>query len=262
MKGQLFLLKELVKRDFQGRYAGSLLGFLWPFLLPIWQLVLFTFVFSTVMRIPLVGERTASFAVFLFAGLVPWMAIHEGVIRSATAVTDNAELVRHSRFRAEVLVLTVVLGGVLQQLIAMVVFVVILAVRGELVWQGLLLLAVALPLQLALTLGLGLLVCCCHTLFRDIAQLVGLLMMGWFYLTPIVYPMSLVPEQYQDWLRWNPLTAIVGLYRAAFLGGGLDAAGDLGGLAGTARMAAAALVLLALGMGLFRRLESTFADEI
>ena len=78
-------------------------------------------------------------------------------------------------------------------------------------------LLVALPLQVALTLGLGLILCCLHTLFRDTAQLVGLALMGWFYLTPIVYPLSLVPERYQAWLRWNPLTTLVGLYRKAFL---------------------------------------------
>lgn len=256
MKRQLFLLTELVKRDFQGRYAGSLLGILWPFLLPLWQLVLFSFVFSTVMKISMVGERTGSFGIFLFAGLLPWMAVNEGVSRSATAVTDNADLVRHSRFRSEVLVLTVVLGGVIQQAIAAAVFAVILAFRGELTLGCLPLVLLALPLQVAITLGLGLIVCCAHTLFRDVAQVVGLVMMGWFYLTPIVYPLSLVPERFQGWLRWNPLTALVGLYRQAFLGGGGD------WLAGVLWLTAVAVVLLGAGLGLFRRLQSTFADEI
>ncbi len=256
MKRQLFLLKELVRRDFQSRYAGSILGFFWPFLLPLWQLVLFTFVFSTVMKISLLGERTASFGIFLFAGLLPWMAINEGIVRSATAIVDNADLVRHSRFHSAVLVLAVVLGGLVQQGIAAVVFVAILAAQGDLALAGLPLLLLALPLQIALTLGLGLLVCCFHTLFRDTAQLVGLVMMGWFYLTPIVYPLSLVPEKYQDWLAWNPLTALVGLYRQAFLGG------ELALYPGSGRLAVIAAVLLAAGVWLFRRLEASFADEI
>ncbi len=256
MKRQLFLLTELVKRDFQGRYAGSLLGFLWPFLLPVWQLVLFSFVFSTVMKISLVGERTGSFGIFLFAGLLPWMAVNEGITRSATAVTDNADLVRHSRFRSEVLVMTVVVAGVIQQLIAGVVFAAVLAFRGELVLGGLPLLLLALPVQVAMTLGLGLLVCCVHTIFRDVAQAVGLVMMGWFYLTPIVYPIGLVPEEFRGWLLWNPLTLLVGLYRQAFLGGADDWSAGLLGLT------AFAAVLLGAGLWLFRRLESTFADEI
>jgi homopolymeric O-antigen transport system permease protein len=152
--------------------------------------------------------------------------------------------------------MTVVLGGVIQQLIAGLVFTVILTFRGELALSGLPLLLVALPLQVTITLGLGFIVCCVHTIFRDVAQLVGLVMMGWFYLTPIVYPLSLVPEKYQGWLRWNPLTALVGLYRQAFLGGGGD------WLEGSLRLAVAAAVLLVSGLGLFRRLQSTFADEI
>ncbi len=255
---QIFLLKELVRRDFQSRYAGSILGLFWPFLLPLWQLVLFTFVFSTVMRIKIaqLGEPTESFGIFLFAGLLPWMAIQEGIGRSATAILDNAALVRHSRLHSAVLVLAVVISGLIQEGIAAAVFLAVLAALGTLAPGGLPLLLLALPLQVALTLGIGLVVCCFNTIFRDTAQLVGLVMMGWFYLTPIVYPLALAPERYRAWLEWNPLTALVGLYRQAFLGG------ELALYAGTGRLAVIAAVLLAAGMWLFRRLESSFADEI
>src|SRR3954468_22408286 len=93
LRHHLFLLKELVKRDFQGRYAGSVLGLVWSFLQPLWMLLLFTFVFSTVMKIPLVGVRTSHFSIFLFCGLLPWMAVQEGVLRSASAIIDNSSLV-------------------------------------------------------------------------------------------------------------------------------------------------------------------------
>ena len=105
MRHHLFLLRELVKRDFQGRYAGSALGLVWSFLQPLWMLLLFTFVFSTVMKISLAGARTGHFAVFLFSGLLPWMAVQEGVSRASTAVTDNSNLVKKLSFPAEILVL-------------------------------------------------------------------------------------------------------------------------------------------------------------
>ena len=114
----LFLLKELVRRDFQGRYAGSALGLVWSFVQPLWMLLLFTFVFSTVMKIPLAGARTGSFAIFLFCGLLPWMALQEGVLRSSTAITDNSSLVKKLRFPAEILVLAVVLAALLHEAIA------------------------------------------------------------------------------------------------------------------------------------------------
>ncbi len=256
LSNQLFLLRELVQRDFQSRYAGSLLGFFWPFLLPLWQLVLFSFVFSTVLKIPLTGERTESFALFLFCGLLPWMAVHEGLTRSATAITDNANLVKNVRFRPEILVVSAVLGALMQEGVALAVFLVILAASGKLAAGGLPMLLIAVPLQLALTLGLGLLLCCIHTLFRDTAQLVSMGMMGWFYLTPIVYPRSLIPPRYQEWIQWNPLTALVDLYRQALL------AGQVGIPGGLVQLALVALALMLAGVWLFRRLQHGFADEV
>lgn len=256
MPNQLFLLKELVKRDFVSRYVGSALGFLWPFILPVWQLILFTFVFSTVMKIPLTGQRTESFSIFLFAGLLPWMAVQEGVQRSATAITDHANMIKSSVFRAEILVLSLVLGALVQEAIAAVIFGAVLAATGQLAWGGLPLLLIAIPLQIAMTLGLALLSCCLHTLFRDMGQLVPLLMMGWFYLTPVVYPITLVPEKYREWIYWNPLSTLVELYRQALL----SPTPEL--LSGTGRLALVSVGLLVAGLWLFGRLQHSFADEI
>ena len=256
MRRYLFLLRELVKRDFQGRYAGSLLGFVWSFLQPVWLLFLFTFVFSTVMKISPVGARTESFAAFLFSGLLPWMALQEGVSRSSTAITDNSSLVKKLRFPSEVLVLAVVLAALLHEAIAGAAFLVLLAATGELSLGGLPLLLVAVPLQLALTLGLGLLLGSVHVFFRDTAQILGLVFTGWFYLTPIVYPMAYVPERLQAWVRLNPLTALVELYRQALLGGRPAL------VPGTAALAVIATVLLCAGFWLFGRLKPAFVDEI
>jgi lipopolysaccharide transport system permease protein len=256
LRHHLFLLKELVKRDFQGRYAGSLLGFVWSFVQPLWMLLLFTFVFSTVMRIPLKGVRTENFAIFLFCGLLPWFALHEGVLRASTAITDNASLVKKLRFPAEILVLAVVLAALLHEAIAALIFVGVLAFSHELTWGGLPLLLLAVPLQIALTLGLGLLLSGFHVFFRDTAQVLGLVLTGWFYLTPIVYPLELVPAPFDQWLRFNPLAPLVELYRQAFLGG------EVAVVPGTGLLALAAAVLLCAGFLLFGRLKTAFVDEI
>jgi ABC-type polysaccharide/polyol phosphate export permease len=252
----LFLLKELVKRDFQGRYAGSLLGLVWSFVQPLWMLLLFTFVFSTVMKISPVGIRTGHFSVFLFSGLLPWMAFNEGVLRAATAITDNSSLVKKLRFPSELLVLAVVLAALVHEVIAGAVFLAVLAALRELTWGGLPLLLLAVPLQLALTLGLGLIVSSLHVFFRDTAQILGMALTGWFYLTPIVYPLAMVPERFQVWLRLNPLTPLVGLYRQALLGGRLSL------VPGTGALVAVAVVLPCAGLFLFRRLKNAFVDEI
>lgn len=265
MRQHLFLLRELVKRDFQGRYAGSLLGFLWSFVQPLWQLLLFTFVFAAVLRISLVGERSENFAIFLFCGLLPWTAIHEGVLRSSTAITDNAELVKKLRFPSQILILAVVLAALLHEAIAFGIFFVVLAATGELEPAGLPLLLLALPLQISLTLGLGMMLAAVHVFFRDTAQILGLMFMGWFYLTPIVYPLSLVPTRVEmaglevpirPLIEINPLTALVGLYRQALLGG------EPGVVPGLGVLVVAAAVILAAGIVFFQRLRPGFVDEI
>ncbi len=256
MSQYLFLLREMVRRDFQARYAGSLFGFLWSFAQPLWLLVLFTFVFSTVMKMSLLGERTDSFAVFLFCGLLPWTAMHEGISRGTVAITDNASLVKKMRFPAELLVLAVVLTALLHQGIAALVFVGVLAATGHLPGAGLPMLLVAIPLQVALTLGVAMLLACVHVYFRDMAQGLGLMLNTWFYLTPIVYPMSFVPVEYQVWIELNPLTSLVEIYRVAFLADGPA------WVPGTWMLAFSALLLLGFGVGLFRRLKPRFVDEI
>lgn len=255
VRHHIFLLRELVKRDFQGRYAGSLLGFVWSLVQPLWLIALFTFVFSTIMKITPLGARTEHFAVFLFGGLLPWTALHEGVLRSSTAITDNASLVKKLRFPSEILVLAVVLAALLHQAIAAAVFVAVLVSVGEFSAQGLPLLLVAVPLQVGLTLGLGLLVAAVHVFFRDTAQLLAMLFQVWFYLTPIVYPLALVPERFRPWLALNPLTSLVDLYRRAFLGG---EAGE----AGMIPLIVAVFMIMFAGLWLFRSLKPTFVDEI
>ena len=257
VRSHLFLLRELVRRDFQGRYAGSLLGFVWSLVQPLWLLLLFTFVFSTVMKVSPVGDmRTRHFAVFLFGGLLPWMALQEGVLRSSTAITDNSSLVKKLRFPSEILVLAVVLAALLHEAIAACLFLGVLAWTGELSWSGLPLLLIAVPLQVGLALGLGLVVAAVQVFFRDTAQLLGMVLNAWFYLTPVVYPLALVPERFRGWIELNPLTPLVGLYRQAFFGGHASL------VPGTGVLFVVVAVVLSAGFWVFRHLKRAFADEI
>ncbi len=256
MTQHLFLLREFVRRDFKGRYAGSALGFLWSFVQPLFQLVLFNFVFATVMNLSPAGERTENFAVFLFCGLLPWTAFSEGVQRASTAITENAILVKKLNFPSEILVLAVCMAALLHEGIAAVVFLVILGLFDQLSLAGLPVLLIALPLQMALTLGLGLMLSSVQVFFRDTAQVLGMIFMGWFYMTPIVYPLSLVPIEFRPWLELNPLTTLVGLYRQAFLGGTVPWGPGLGWLA------VASGASLVIGLRVFRSLKPAFADEI
>jgi len=251
----LFLLRELVVRNLRSRYAGSVLGLLWSLVNPLWQLALFTFVFSYVVKFGIPGEQTESFAVFLFCALLPWFAMHEGLSRSASAITDSPDLVKKMLLPAELLVASLVLGAMLHSGVGALAFIVVLAVLGELSVASLPLLLVAVVLQAALTFGLGLGLAGANVYFRDIAQATGLVLNTWFYVTPIIYSINFIEnETIRQLLELNPLTGLVYLYRAAFLGGGLRVS-----LVPLIACAAGAVVL---GGALFARLKDGLADEI
>lgn len=231
-------------------------GFLWSFAHPLFQLGLFWFAFGLVMRIPLGPEApTERFAVFLFSGLLPWMAVQEGISRGSTAITDNANLVTKVRFPPILLVVSVVAAALVHEVIAGLVFVVVLIGLGELSWGTLPWLLVAIPLQVALVAGLAAGLAAIQVFARDMAQVLEMVLMAWFYLTPIVYPLGIVPERLRRWLELNPLTALVELYRAALLGGAVPGAG-------LAVLALSAVVCLTLGITFFRKTRPQFADLV
>ena len=251
-----YLVRQLVLRDLRGRYTGSLLGFLWAFVHPLWQLLLFSLVFAVILRIPLVGERTSSFAAFLFAGILPWLAFSEGVTRSATVIIDNGHLVKKMRFPSQVLVFSVVVSALIHSGIAFALFAVFQGWRRELDPAHLAWLGVGLVGQLALTVGAGLLVAALQIYIRDVAHGLGLVLSALFYVTPIVYPIALVPDRMRGALEANPMTTVVGLYRSFLISGDVPS-----GLQVTALLVWG-VALVALGAAVFRRLSPGFADEL
>jgi ABC-type polysaccharide/polyol phosphate export permease len=251
-----FLLEELVGRDLRARYAGSLLGFVWAFATPLWQLALYSIVFSAILRIPMIGEPTDSFPAFLFAGLVPWMAFSEGLTRATTSVVENANLVKKHAFPAELLVASVVVSAVAHAGLALLVFTGIRTAAGSVALSALPLLCLALVLQTALTLGFGWLLAALFVYLRDVLHGLGLVLSALFYLTPMVYPMALVPERFRSFVELNPLTTVVACYRAFLLGSRPPGAVALAALAAVAAAAAAS------GLVLFRRAARNFADEL
>ena len=145
---------------------------------------------------PGIDERTGIFAIVLFCGLLPWTAVQEGIIRATTTITGNATLVKKMSFPSELLVCAVVLAVLLHEVIALDLFLVMLGVTGQLSLSGLWVLLIAAPLQIALTAGLGFLAAAINVFFPDTAQINSMLLQGLFYLTPIVYPLSLVPDRF------------------------------------------------------------------
>jgi len=254
LSAKLFLLKEMVVRDLRSRYAGSGLGLAWVVLHPVLWMVLYSAVFSVILRVP-VEPEFESFPEFLMAGLLPWMAIQEGISRSASALPDNAVMVKKAVFPIETLVLSALLAAVVNQLVAFFIFGVYLLYIGHLsIW--ILLVVPALALQILLTYGIGCLAATVTAFVRDAGHAIGILLTVVFFATPIVYPASMVPERFRPILDANPIAHLVAWYRAAFTLHELPAPGSVVYLAVFSVSAAL------LGGLLFRRARPHFADLI
>jgi len=214
---QRHLLATMVRRDIGARFAGSSLGGLWTLIHPAILLSLYTMVFAYIYRVPPM-EGGYGFTEFVFCGMWPWMAFQEACLRSVTAITDNATLVKKLQFPSELLVISIILSSFLSQGVGFLLF-----LLGLMIWKGSVsvasvgLLSIPLLLHIILAAGIGMILACGNVFFRDIGQLASAGFTVWFFLTPVIYAPTLVPAALQPVLQWNPVTPLVGLYRSLIL---------------------------------------------
>jgi lipopolysaccharide transport system permease protein len=252
MRAHLHLLRELIRRDFHARFAGSALGVTWAVFQPLSLVALYWFVFTYMIPGGRFGGSGNDYIYFLIAGLLPWLAINEGLLRSTTAIVEAAPIVRRLPIRAELLVVVPNVTAVIFECIALVAFVIVLVVRG-LPLQRLWILPVALAAQLLIQIGGGLILGVAYVFFRDLTQIVGFALAILFYLSPILYPVS---ARFADVFFWNPMTALLGLFRSAMLSTPLPEVSSIVYL-----MIAAAAVLGA-GLLFLRRTRTALVDLV
>lgn len=208
----------VVRRDLRTRYAGSALGVTWTLLQPLLHFALYLFVFSWIFQVKFTEKASGGdFALYLLAGLIPWLAFQEGVLKAASAIVEHASLVKGVRFPAVVLVFGSVLASLVNFLVGLSLLFILLVLLGRLSLLTLPFLPLLIALQSCLALGLGLLAASFYTFLRDTLQVLQMSFMIWFYLTPIIYPPSYVPDRLAFLFTWNPFTALVTAYRAVLL---------------------------------------------
>ena len=211
------LLRQMVIRDVTARFVGTSLGAVWNLIQPFIMLGLYTFVFGVVYRVRFQIEGVG-FVPFVFCGLWPWMAFQEACLRSVTVIVENAQLMKRVQFPSELLVVSAVLSSFLSHAVGFG-----LMLLGVALWQGgvspvaLGLLLVPFSLQLLLAVALGLLLSPANVFLRDVSQLVTALFTVWFFLSPVLYSIEMVPQALQPILAWNPVAPILHLYRALIL---------------------------------------------
>lgn len=256
------LIRNLVSRDLKVRYRNSVLGVAWSWANPLLMMLVLTVVFNL-----LAGRADLRhYHVFVLSALLPWNFFSSSVSRATSSIVDNANLVKKTYFPREVLPISIVVADLVNFIIALPVFFGLALASGATLSWWALLLPLTILVQLAFTIGLTLAMSALNVFYRDTQIILSVGLQAWFFLTPVIYPISTVPQELtvlgvtlnaQLWLRrLNPMASIVASYRDLLYWGlptGLDF---------FIRTAVTALIVLALGYLLFLRLSPRFGEEV
>lgn len=217
------LLRQLTKRNIAGRYKGSALGLLWSFVQPLLMLCVYTFVFSVVFTVKWGVEMTSrsAFAIIMFCGIALYTIFSESIMASSCLILNNQNYVKKVIFPLEILtVAQVVSNFLLGSAWFLLLFLGVVFIYGTVSWTMLLLPLLLLPLFLY-TLGISFLVTSLSVYIRDTLYILGVILQILFFMTPIFYPISAVPEQFRIYLQLNPLTVMIEEVRKIFIFGQL-----------------------------------------
>lgn len=247
-----------VKREFQLKYRNSLLGAAWTVLNPLAMIVVYTLIFSQVMKARLPGvDSTFAYSIYLCSGILPWGLFAEIVGRGQNIFLEHSNLIKKLAFPRMTLPVIVILGAGLNFAIIFGLFLLFLAITGNLPGWSLLAIVPVLAIQIAFSVGLGITIGVLHVFFRDVGQFFGIFLQFWFWLTPIVYPPSVLPESARSLLLvWNPMAPIISAYQGIFVSGQWPDWSTL------VTPFAVSLILCAIGLRLFRRRVGEMVDEL
>lgn len=208
------LIKNLVVRDLKVRYKRSILGIFWALLEPLLLMILFTAVFSLLLRI-----QVEKYPVFVLCGILPWTFFSTSLSYSTGSIAENAPLIKKIYFPREILPLTVIISRLVNFLLSLaLLFIFLIAFKIKFTYS-LAYLPLILIVQLIFILGLSLFFSSLNTFYHDVSFILQFILFGWFYITPIFYPVSMVPAKYLSLYMLNPMAAIVHAYRNVLFSG-------------------------------------------
>jgi ABC-type polysaccharide/polyol phosphate export permease len=255
-------VRNLVVRDLKVRYKSSLLGVAWSWLNPLLMMVVYTILFTVLLR----NSEIPRYPVFLLSGLLAWNFFNDTVMQATGSIVSSSHLLKKVYFPPEVLPVSLLLANLVNFLIALPLFFGLALVFGVAPTWAALLLPLTILIQITFTLGVSFLLATLNVFFRDTQAILGVVMLAWLFLTPVFYTIKFVPEQItvagitlnaQLWLRrLNPMASIIASYRDLLYWGvpsGLDF---------LARTAVTALVVLVVGYAVFARYSHRFSEEI
>ncbi|HYU79333.1 MAG TPA: ABC transporter permease [Vicinamibacterales bacterium] len=251
------LIQTLVARDLKARYRGSVLGFFWSFINPLLLLLIYSFVFTTVL--PRASDPGLEpYALFMFCGILPWTWFSSSILEASNVLISGGNLIKKVLFPAEVLPFVTVLANMVHFFFGLPILAIFLIYyRRPLDPVELLWFPVIVLVQLLLLLGLSLFVSALTVHFRDLKDILGNLLTLWFFSTPIIYPMSQAPAQYRWLLNINPMTHLAISYQEV-----LFYVGPHGHWKWLMALLVASVFVFLAGYFVFDRLRDSFAEEV
>ncbi|MCL2276756.1 MAG: ABC transporter permease [Treponema sp.] len=246
------MILNLVKKDLRGRYKGSLFGFLWTFLNPLLQVMVYSVVFSFILRF-----GTDKFYLFLFVGMVPWLFFASSITTGAGVVQAEKNLVVKIHFPREVIPIYFVTSSFINMLLCFVIIIPLSLFSGvKFNLTAYLCLPIIMIIEYIIAMGACLIVSAVNVYFRDLQQITGIIAMAGQFFTPIMYPLSSVPENLQPIMMLNPLSSVIISYREVLYYGRIPRLDTL------LYSFIFGIILLVIGFIIFGKLKRRFAEVL
>ncbi|MFC3771467.1 ABC transporter permease [Paenibacillus sp. GCM10012303] len=247
----------MVVRDFKTKYLNTVFGSLWAILNPLAQILIYTLIFSQVMKAKLPAiEDDLGYSIYLIAGIVSWQFFSEVLNRTQTIFLEQANLIKKVNFPRISLPLFVVISAAINYMILMALFILFLFLSHREPAISFISLVPLLILQQCIACGLGIFFATLNVFFRDIGHSMSVVLQFWFWLTPIVYPIEIIPQQLRWILDLNPLSVIIRSTQDIFLYGFWPVWERL------IPVTAFSILCLLLGYFVFRKLNKELVDEL
>jgi lipopolysaccharide transport system permease protein len=251
------LVIELAKRDFIERYSGSALGFVWSFIYPLINILIFMIIFGSLMGARLPGMTSVwGYGTYLIAGLVPWTAFTNTVTRSSTVFLDKKNIISKIHVDLPTLPLFIVLSETITFCVTFAIFLLILFSTGFVFTPLLLLIPVIYLIQQVFAYALGFFLAMMVVFLRDLKEVVTIFFQIWFWFTPIVYVWEILPGYAQSILIWNPMNAVISGYHDIFV------LQKMPSFIYLSLIITVSIILIVLDYFFFRKLEKDIRDFI
>lgn len=250
------LLWQMVGREVKARYKQSILGYFWVILNPLAQMLVMSFAFSVIMRIPTYSAGNIPYSVFLFTALLPWILFSNSLGSASASLVGAGSLITKIYFPRTILVMATIIAKIIDFLFATTILIIYMIAYHMPINLNILWVIPIFFIQQIFTLGLSLFFAAANLLYRDIQYLLAMILLLWMYLTPVIYSSDMIPEKYRIIYQLNPMAIIINAYRQVILGGGEPKYSSI------IIAFFVSFITLFIGFSYFKSREKIFADNI